>query len=69
MASLDAENITIDSFRDVLSRYSDEIPTKLQDLEVFRMDTLPALLCQRRDSAKGSWMEKNELVKLVEWKL
>ena len=69
MASLDAENITTDTFREVLSRYSDEIPSKLEELEVFRMDTLPELLQQRRDSKNGSWMEKSELVKLVEWKL
>jgi hypothetical protein len=69
MAALDAENITTDTFREVLSRYSNEIPSKLEELEVFRMDTLPEILQQRRDSKNGSWMEKSELVKLVEWKL
>jgi hypothetical protein len=33
------------------------------------MDTLPELLKKRREEKNGSWMEKNELVKLVEWKL
>ena len=69
MASLDSENISKDAFTEVLSRYSGVIPSKLEDLEVYRMDTLPELLKKRRDSKNGSWMEKSELVKLVEWKL
>jgi hypothetical protein len=69
MASLDSKNITKDAFTEVLSRYPGVIPSKLEDLEVYRMDTLPGLLKERRDSKNGSWMEKSELVKLVEWKL
>jgi hypothetical protein len=69
MASIGAEIITNDTFKEVLARYSGEIPSKLEDLEVYRMETLPELLQQRRGLKNGSWMEKNELVKLVEWKL
>jgi hypothetical protein len=63
------EDITNDAFGEVLSRYSSEIPSKLEDLEIYRMETLPELLQQRRGLKGGSWMEKTELVKLVEWKL
>ena len=67
--ALGAESITNDAYGEVLSRYSGEIPSKLEDLEIYRMETLPELLEQRRRLKGGSWMEKNELVKLVEWKL
>jgi hypothetical protein len=68
--SLLASAIDKVEFTSTLERYDAHVPEKLKDLETFRLKDLPEILKSRREKNKGStWMEKDELVKLVEWKL
>lgn len=70
MSSLHPKNIDKDAFQAILERYDALVPERLSDLETFRLKELPKILETRRENNKGStWMEKDELVKLVEWKL
>jgi len=66
--SFAADNISAADFDEVLSRYGNLIPTKLKDLEEFRLETIPSILVSRREESNG-WLEKEELQQLVEWKL
>jgi hypothetical protein len=65
MPPLHIEKITLNTFKDVLSRYPATVPEKLRDLDTARYDTIPATVAAR----ESKYLTKNEVVKLVEWKL
>jgi hypothetical protein len=69
MPSFNPTTIHKATFEDTLKRYDTQIPEKLQELEKYRMYGLPAVLKERKATENEVWMEKEELVKLVEWKL
>jgi hypothetical protein len=70
MKSFNPSTIDKQLFNDTLARYDGHIPEKLTELEKFRMEELPSILKERGSQSKdGNWMEKEELIKLVEWKL
>jgi len=62
------KNITPRTFDRLLSRYPSCVPEKLAELERERFHVIPAVLEQRKRDG-GAWLEKGELVRLVEWKL
>jgi hypothetical protein len=66
MPSQHIKSITISKFKDVLSRYTPAVPEKLHDLDVLRYDTIPATVAKRQDHPH---LTKDEVEKLVEWKL
>lgn len=67
--SLSFKNITPDDFATHLDRYQDLVPDSLHELDHYRFVTVPGLLKERRDAKGGAWLEKEEVQKLVEWKL
>jgi hypothetical protein len=58
------DNITLSTFKDVLSRYSATVSQKLRDLDTQRYDTIPAAVAAR----ETKYLTKDEVVKLIEWK-
>ena len=67
--SLKAGRIDLATFMSYLEKYPEHVPEKLGELEEFRMHKLPATLQQRKQESKDICVTKDELVKLVEWKL
>jgi len=67
MPPLHINTITLAIFKDVLSRYSAAVPEKLRDLDKQRYDAIPTAVAARADSDKH--LTKEEVEKLVEWKL
>jgi hypothetical protein len=65
MPSFHIENITVKTFKDVLSRYPATVPEKLRDLDTARYDAIPAAVSARQTK----YLTKDEVVQLVEWKL
>jgi hypothetical protein len=66
MTSHNISRITLGTFNSVLSRYTPAVPAKLQDLDASRYDTVPASVAD----AKGEiFLSKDEVERLVEWKL
>jgi hypothetical protein len=62
------DRISNDDFGQILAQYPETVPSKLADLEEQRLSTIPATLKER--NAKGNaYLTKNELAKLVDWKL
>jgi len=68
MALLPTE-ITLKTFKDVITRYDGVIPDSLSELENYRMILLPDILKERQIEVGRCWIAKEELLKLVEWKL
>jgi hypothetical protein len=66
MPSHHINTITIGTFNDVLSRYPTTVPEKLRALDTLRYDTIPAQVTAREGS---KCLTKEEVEKLVEWKL
>ncbi|KAF2035383.1 hypothetical protein EK21DRAFT_53876 [Setomelanomma holmii] len=69
MPSHHISSITIDTFNDVLDRYPPAAPEKLRDLDAQRYDTIPTTFAQRVASIEEAHLSKDEVEKLVEWKL
>lgn len=67
--SLTFKKITPDEFATYLRRYSDLVPDNLRELDEYRFVTVPGLLKERRGEKGGAWLEREEVQKLVEWKL
>jgi hypothetical protein len=65
MAPLHIEKITLFRFKSILSRYPATVPEKLRDLDTARYDTIPASVAAR----ESKYLTKDEVVRLVEWKL
>lgn len=55
----------VDTLQAALSRYESIVPAKLHDLDKLRFDTIPTAVASR----VPPYLEKKELVQLVEWKL
>ncbi|KAF1940860.1 hypothetical protein EJ02DRAFT_512828 [Clathrospora elynae] len=66
MSRFHINTITLDTFKDVLSRYPATVPEKLRDLDTQRYATIPTQLASREGPEH---LTKDEVVKLVEWKL
>lgn len=65
------DSISREDFNRLLAQYPQVIPEKLKALDQKRLYDIPRALAARRDG-KGKvapGLEKDELVKLVEWKL
>jgi hypothetical protein len=71
MASNKTDQIDLKTFNELLSQYPQHIPAKLDTLEKFRAQGLPATLQQRVATKTSSniYLTRDELSKLVEWKL
>ncbi|QDS68760.1 hypothetical protein FKW77_004935 [Venturia effusa] len=67
--SLSYKTITPDRFATYLARYEDVVPDNLRDLDAYRFVTVPGLLEERRSEGGEAWLEKEEVQKLVDWKL
>lgn len=66
----DASNVhSIADIRASVEAYPQYIPPQLEELDPLRYEGLPSLLKQRRASNGSAYLEKDEVVKLVEWKL
>ncbi|PNS14029.1 hypothetical protein CAC42_6542 [Sphaceloma murrayae] len=63
------ERITKADFDKLLAQYARVLPSKLQDLDHERLKVIPEQLQQRKKSKDGTYLEKDELVTLVKWKL
>lgn len=68
MPLLGIDSIDLSSFQAVLSRYGDIAPAKLADLDDARYRDIPARIAERAWDG-GAYITKDELVKLVEWKV
>jgi hypothetical protein len=66
--SLKPKSIDRDACKTIISRYARTVPAKLLPLEDFR-NKLPGILKRRVEEDGDAWLEKEELTKLVEWKL
>lgn len=67
--SLSYSRITPDEFSTYLAQYEDLVSDTLHELDDYRFVTIPTLLKERRGDKGGAWLEKEEVQKLVEWKL
>lgn len=67
--SLSFKKITPDEFATYLNRYDGTVPDSLRELDEYRFVTIPGLLKERRGKKGGAWLEREEVQKLVEWKL
>lgn len=63
-----APNITYAEFKAHLEAYQDYMPEKIQGLEEIRMREVPEVLAQRAKDGEA-YLEKTEVMGLVEWKL
>jgi hypothetical protein len=59
--------ISRETFDTLLSRYPSTVPEKLRELDELRYNTIPATVASRTE--KGAHLTKDEVEKLVEWKL
>jgi hypothetical protein len=66
MPSHNIDTIPLATFRIILSRYANVVPDKLQELDRLRYDTIPEKVSTTSDSPN---LTKDEVEKLVEWKL
>ena len=60
--------ISKETFDEILSQYPSAVPDNLRELDAFRYDEIPATVAQRAETEKA-YLKKEEVVKLVEWKL
>jgi hypothetical protein len=66
--ALKLETINIKTFNSVLERYEPLVPESLKPLTTFRGDEIIKLVAKRKEDGEA-YITKDELVKLVEWKL
>ncbi|PVI07945.1 hypothetical protein DM02DRAFT_550171 [Periconia macrospinosa] len=73
MPTLRYKAITKRDFDTILSRYPSIVPDKLRQLDQLRYESIPATAAQRkaaqRDDGESTFLRKEEVEKLVEWKL
>lgn len=62
------DEIELDVIRQTVETYSEHVPAKLAELELVRSSTIPKVLEARKRDDKP-YLDKDELLKLVEWKL
>lgn len=72
-STLTVDSISLSAFQTILSRYVGLVPTRLHDLDELRYSTIPASLAARREKSRDAddagHLTKDEVEKLVEWKL
>lgn len=69
MKSTDSPSqVSFDTLHILLLSYNSHVPDKIQGLEELRLSTIPEILVQRKKDGE-SFLEKTEVVSLVEWKL
>jgi hypothetical protein len=61
-------SISAGDFDDILSQYSEAVPSKLADLEEQRLSVIPDVLAERRSEGQA-YLTKKEVATLVDWKL
>ena len=61
-------HISLDTLHHHLSSYDSHVPDKIRGLEELRISTIPETLVQRKRDGKP-FLEKTEVISLVEWKL
>jgi hypothetical protein len=66
--ALKSDQIDLETFNQVLDKYDSLLPGNLKDLTKFRGQELPDLVASRKQDGEA-YVTKDELVKLVEWKL
>lgn len=66
--SLSYTDISKEAFTETLSHYPSAVPDHLRELDAFRYDEVPATLAQRAETGEA-YLKKEEVTKLVEWKL
>ncbi|KAF1814586.1 hypothetical protein P152DRAFT_432696 [Eremomyces bilateralis CBS 781.70] len=64
-----ASEILAGGFDQLLKDYPNTVPKELRPLDKRRLEELPAILKSRGDQFPNPYLEKDELVELVEWKL
>ena len=62
------DKIQGDRILETVKEYPLVVPEKLKTLDQFRLETVPESLRLRKNDGKP-YLEKQELLKLVEWKL
>lgn len=67
-SKLEVSRISVADFDALLAQYDSVLPDKLRGLDEERMRTIPETLGKRRD-AGDAYLTKDEVVRLVEWKL
>ena len=68
MAPLSISAISSHTINETLSRYAATVPNKLTDLDAQRYEHIPTALANRKKSG-NPFLKKDEVEKLVEWKL
>lgn len=61
--------LSIDDIKTSVKAYPQYVSKQLEELDPLRYESLPSLLQQRRDSHGPAFLERDEVLKLVEWKL
>jgi hypothetical protein len=61
-------SITKEPFNTLLSRYATLVPPSLTELDTLRYEEIPNSLRKRTDT-NDFYLSKNEVERLVEWKL
>jgi hypothetical protein len=72
MPSFKLDTISLKTFDATLSRYSSLVPERLKELDTLRYDTIPAAFAEKIAAQSGddqASLAKDEVEKLVEWKL
>ncbi|KAH7094665.1 hypothetical protein FB567DRAFT_586023 [Paraphoma chrysanthemicola] len=69
MPSHHIRNISLSTFTNALSRYPASAPESLRELDTQRYETIPTAFAKRVASIEESFLLKEEVEKLVEWKL
>lgn len=68
MPPLPLSNVLGDSLQEALSRYPDDLPSTLHELDTLRYTTIPAAISAKSRKPHGH-LTSSELVQLVDWKL
>ena len=64
----DAAHVTYSDLKTYLLSYESHVSPDVQGLELFRLNETPEALAQRKKNGK-SFLEKEEVTNLVQWKL
>jgi len=67
--SLKHTSITKGTFTTLLSRYASLVPSALTELDTLRYEEIPNILSKREEEDDDSYLTRDEVERLVEWKL
>lgn len=62
------KSITRADIHQALQLYESVLPEKVKDLDNFRLKDIPGVLAKRKEEG-NSYLVKDEVEKLIEWKL